>query len=73
MWGTAFMHAWATRNLRRGDLTALATLARAGTSPDHDQWQRLEFRGFVRAKTNGRASVTAWGRLALLARNFSRG
>jgi hypothetical protein len=51
----------------------LAALARAGTSPDHDQWQRLEFRGFVRAKTNGRASVTAWGRLALLARNFSRG
>ena len=60
---------WATHSLRRGDLTALASVAR-GSKPEEDRLSRLERRRFIKAKANGAPVVTARGRMALVLRSL---
>jgi len=65
---------WLTRDLYRGDLSALTQLVR-GASFDvtYDQIGRLKKRGFVRSNFFGTFSVTFKGYIALIVRKtFNR-
>ena len=60
---------WLTRDLYRGDLTALAFARRGNTFDiDPDQIKRLRRRGFVRHGLFGGLRVTMKGRVALVMR-----
>ncbi|HVZ52626.1 MAG TPA: hypothetical protein VG986_11710 [Pseudolabrys sp.] len=65
------MREWATRKLRHGDLTALGTVRRGVEGVQEDRLGRLERRGFVAKKGNGKFVVTIPGRLALLVRSLT--
>jgi hypothetical protein len=63
---------WATRNLRPGDLTALAEIARARyVDTQAERIERLNRRGFVK-KTANKPMVTLLGRTALWVRHFTK-
>ena len=60
---------WLTRDLYRGDLTALAYARRGSTFDiDPDQIKRLRRRGFLRHGLLGGLRITIKGRLALVLR-----
>ena len=60
---------WLTRDLYRGDLTALSYARRGNTFDiDIDQIKRLRRRGFLRHGLFGGLRVTVKGRLALAVR-----
>lgn len=60
---------WLTRDLYRGDLTALSSARRGNTFDiDLDQIKRLRRRGFLRHGLLGGLRVTMKGRLALAVR-----
>ena len=65
------MREWATRKLRHGDLTALGTVKRGANGVPEDRLGRLERRGFVAKKGNGRIVVTLPGHIALLVRTLT--
>jgi hypothetical protein len=56
---------WATRSLKIGDLTELATIAAGAASPKATALQRLMERRFVVRRRNGRLDLTVRGRVAL--------
>lgn len=61
---------WLTRDLYRGDLTALAYARRGNTFDiDLDQIKRLSGRGFLRKGLFGGVTITMKGRLALAVRS----
>ena len=62
---------WATRDLRSGDLSALATIAQGGSERDQERIRRLTQRGFLASKVDGTLAITPFGRLALFIRQFS--
>ena len=64
------MREWATRKLRYGDLTALGTVKRGVDGVPEERLGRLERRGFIAKRGNGRIVVTLPGRIALLVRSL---
>lgn len=73
-WGYAFMviRRWATRDLRRGDLTALAEIAKGWAQPTDSCIQRLKRRHFILVKSDGQVVLTFRGHLAVRARHLGR-
>ena len=65
------MREWATRRLRYGDLTALGTVGKGFGKIDEDRLKRLEKRGFIAKKADGKIAVTIPGRVALLVRRVT--
>jgi hypothetical protein len=64
---------WTTRGLRRGDLTALAAIARGRRPSEQNRRERLARRGFIdTASDDGPSFVTLRGRVALLLRKMTR-
>ncbi len=61
---------WATRDLRRGDLTALAEAAKGWAQPNDSCIQRLKRRHFLLVKSDGQFVVTFRGHLALMLRHL---
>ena len=61
---------WARQGLRPGDLTMLAGIGKSARISEEDRLKRLSRRGFVKVASDGSASVTAKGRLALLAKKL---
>ena len=73
LWGSAALsdltslRAWLTRDLYRGDLSALCDAARGRVNEvSIDQLERLRRRGYVAKGFRGLARVTLKGRLALM-------
>ena len=62
---------WATRGLRSGDLTALASVAYGARPSDGELVGRLEQRSFARKRRDGSIGITLHGRLALLIKRFA--
>ena len=63
------LNAWARKNLRRGDLTALSHIARRDwVDPQSPEIDRLAERGFVVKKANGAVRIKIKGRVALFVR-----
>jgi hypothetical protein len=62
MFPSMLLRWWATRNLRTGDLTALAAIAER---PKDVSFQRLSERRFVAREPTGKLAVTFRGRMAL--------
>ena len=60
---------WATHQLHKGDLTALAAIVHGG-KPDDERAKRLARRGFIAVKPSGRCLITPRGRMALIVRRF---
>lgn len=65
------MRKWATRNLRSGDLTALAAIVSGCANTEPERVNRLSQRGFVVKKPDGRLAATIVGRTALAVRRFA--
>lgn len=66
------MRRWATKNLRPGDLTALAEIARARYADTQaERIERLNRRRFVKKKAE-KPVVTLLGRAALWVRKFTK-
>lgn len=55
---------WATRKLHAGDLTALAAIS-GGLNVDETRLKRLQRRGFLSPRHDGRVAVTVRGHMAL--------
>ena len=71
--GEALPRPWLTRGLFRGDLSALAELARGpALDAGYDQLERLKDRGFVKRKLSGSFRMTLKGYFALVVRVLSR-
>ncbi len=67
--GATGLHHWVTRDLYRGDLHALAAVARGGYfDVNLSQAKRLHARGFLAKSRVGEPRVTLKGRLVLLLR-----
>jgi hypothetical protein len=66
------MRRWVTKNLRPGDLTALAEIAREmWADPQAERLDRLKRRGFAKKKAE-KPVVTMLGRAALWVRQFTK-
>jgi hypothetical protein len=64
---------WATRDLRRGDLTTLAAIASGSViDPNEKLIQRLKRRHFVIEKLDGEIMLSFRGRMALIIRRAMR-
>lgn len=59
---------WAVRDLRTGDLSGLAAIARGATERDQERVRRLAHRGLVASTPDGKIAITPAGRLALFIR-----
>jgi hypothetical protein len=63
---------WVTLDLRHGDLTALAEIAKGWREPTDSRVARLKRRQFVAVGRDGRIRVTVRGQIALLVRRVTR-
>jgi hypothetical protein len=61
-----------TLDLRLGDLTALAAIAKGWDEPTDSRITRLKRRQFVSAGRDGRVRVTLRGHMALVVRRITK-
>jgi hypothetical protein len=63
---------WLTFDLRHGDLTALAEIAKGWDRPTKSRVARLKRRQFVSVGHDGQVHVTVRGHVALMARRATK-